>query len=109
MSQYISHVKIDENIYQISNNIYTSQNIEIPNSQWVSSSYNSMYPYEATISIANLTANSIVQPKYNNMDIINYMISPEMSINSGSFTIYAVNRPTTTMTIPEINYYQTVV
>lgn len=88
--------------------IFTISNITVASNAWVSSSYNSMYPYEATITISNLTANDIVQPRYNNMDIINYTISPEMSINNGSFTIYAVNRPTTTMTIPEINCYQTI-
>ena len=46
MSQYISHIKIDEAIYPIiSNNIYTIQNTQISSNKWISSSHNSMYPY----------------------------------------------------------------
>lgn len=40
------------------------------------------------------------------MDIINYTISDEISINNVSFTIYTVKKPTTTIIIPEINFYK---
>lgn len=42
------------------------------------------------------------------MDIINYTISAEISINDVSFTIYTVKKTTTTTIIPEINFYKTI-
>lgn len=86
---------------------FSIYNQVILSSNWTSSG-NSMYPYKATITISELKETDIVSLKYNNMDIINYMFSPELLIENGQLTIYAVNQPTSTITIPEINCYQTV-
>lgn len=65
MPQYISHIKIDETIYPIiSNNIYTIQNIQISSNKQISSSHNSIYPYETTITISDLTAKDILSNQY---------------------------------------------
>lgn len=87
--------------------IFSVKNTSVAANSWVSSTRNSMYPYQATINISNLTENYIVFPKYNNIDLIKYIISPETLSNTGNITIYAKNKPTTAITIPEINCYQT--
>lgn len=86
---------------------FSIKNTSVAANSWVSSTRNSMYPYQATVNISNVTENYIVTPKYNNMDLIKYIISPETLSNSGNITIYAKNKPTTAITIPEINCYQT--
>lgn len=87
--------------------IFSIKNTSVAANSWVASTHNTMYPFQATINISNLTENYIVSPKYNNMDLIKYVISPETLSNTGNITIYAKNKPSTAITIPEINCYQT--
>ena len=86
---------------------FSIKNTSVAASSWVSSTRNSIYPYQATVNVSNLTENYIVAPRYNNMDLIKYIISPETLSNTGNITIYAKNKPTVAITIPEINCYQT--
>lgn len=84
-----------------SNLVKILNDISIPVSSWVDDSTYNGYSYKTTISDVNITSNSFALILFSSEQQLENNFSGGET-NSGSLTIYAVTKPTSTITIPSI-------
>lgn len=84
------------------------QNVIVNASDWVASSYNAAYPYEATVSLNGITADYFPVVVFSQADEELYGFADFAKTGTDSVTIYAQNAPSSIIIIPAIDCYETI-
>ena len=82
--------------------LLTFANKTVSVSSWASSSTYANYPYAAAISCSGVTADYVADVVFSPDDADGGNFAPVALTGSGTVTIYAVEKPTSTVTIPTI-------
>ena len=82
--------------------LLTFANKTVSVSSWASSSTYTNYPYAAAISCSGVTADYVADVVFSPDDADGGNFAPVALTGSGTVTIYAVEKPTSTVTIPTI-------
>lgn len=82
--------------------LLTFANKTVSVSSWASSSTYANYPYAAVISCSGVTADYVADVVFSPDDADGGNFAPVALTGSGTVTIYAVEKPTSTVTIPTI-------
>lgn len=77
------------------------ENTTVPTSAWVSDITHSPLAFKATVNVSGLSATDLVTLLFSQTDQSTYNYAGG-EVGNGTITIYAITKPTSTLTIPQI-------